>query len=804
MRILRSLLLTLLPVLLTQIGFTQQFLVDSLSKELALTSDPLQKVDYLTGLSRANAFAGNIDEAITKADEAIALAQASNYPSGAGVAMVFKGAVIGGAKGKKKEGYELYKKAAEIAQSTGSKNLYAFVQYHLAEYYSIHKKQIKKGLSILLNALENVNETNASSKHLGNIHKNIALMYTDLNNADLNFKHLKDALFYFDYAVNHPFVLPELGRQSAMEMDGGLMNKGQILMYLSDAYRKRGDYEKALVNIQESVQIYKLANADFFVAVTLTREAIVFEGMGKLDKAIESYQEAVLKWTALKRVYPAAYAYKNLGDVFLKLNEYQSAEENYNKGKAIYEELNDSSKLISIYLTLGQLDFEQKKTAEALDYYNKALEISLASKDSLSFSRILNNIGRVWRDKKEYRKALAYHYDALAIIQQKNGSFLNSYSALSETYYQQSNLDSAIYYGEKQLAVAQERGSVTNLRDVNKRLSKIYEKSGRFEEALNFQKAYNTLNDSLFTIDAAAKLKEEQVRQNVETYKEREEMAAAQAVLLTTRNRLYLALAAALLGILLIGGYLYQQLRQTKRKVELQNNQLQQLNATKDKFFGIIAHDIRSPIVALDSVGEQMDFYLEKQRMDKLKNLGKQVDQTAKGLSALLDNLLNWALLQQGVIPYRPAAININQTTENILGMFKANADVKNLTLQTDIDSSLEVYADGSALNAILRNLISNAIKFTPQGGTVSISTESKEDKIYININDTGTGIAAEKLKTIFTLDKKSELGTAGEAGTGLGLMLCKELSELNQGSIQVRSELNQGSQFTVALPLAA
>lgn len=804
MRFLRSLLLTLLLILSTQVGFSQQFLADSLSLELAKTSDPLQKVDYLTGLSRALAFAGKIDDAITKADDAISLAQSNDYPEGAGVAMTFKGAVIGAAKGKMKEEFELYKQADKIAHATGSKNLYAFVQYHLAEHYSIDKEDRKKGLSILLNALENINEQNASGKHLGNIHKNLAIIYHELNDQEANLKHLKEALYYFDYAVKHPFIIPKLGRQSAMEMDGGLMNKGQILMYLSDAYRKMGDFEKALANIQESIAIYKVTNADFFVAVTLTRKAIIFESMGQLDKAIASYQGAVLKWTELKRVYPAADSYKNLGDVFLKLKEYKSAADNYNKGKKIYEELQDSAKLIKIYLVLGQLDFQQKKIDEALAYYNQALDINLASQDSLSLPKVLNNIGRVWREKKAFKKALAYHYDALAITKKTSGNLLSTYSALSETHFQQNNLDSAIYYGTQQLAIAKERGSLNNRRNVNKRLSKIYEKSGRFEEALNFQKNYNALNDSLFTVDAASKLKEEQVRQNVETYKEREAMANTQAALLTTRNQLYLALAAALLGLLLIGGYLFQQLKKTKQKVDLQNTQLQQLNATKDKFFGIIAHDIRSPIVALDSVGEQMDFYLEKQRMGKLKSLGKEVDQTAKRLSALLDNLLNWALLQQGVIPYHPQSINVKQVTANIMDMFQANASIKNLTLHTEIDSTLAAFADQSALSAILRNLISNAIKFTPKGGTVSVSTQLKADKVFITINDTGTGIPAEKLKTLFTLNKKSEQGTAGEAGTGLGLILCKELSELNKGTIQVKSELNTGSQFTLTLPLAA
>ena len=135
--------------------------------------------------------------------------------------------------------------------------------------------------------------------------------------------------------------------------------------------------------------------------------------------------------------------------------------------------------------------------------------------------------------------------------------------------------------------------------------------------------------------------------------------------------------------------------------------------------------------------------------------------------------------------------------------MYRNNASAKNITLISHIDDLINVYADEAAFNTIMRNLTSNAIKFTPKGGTITIDTESTQDKVFIKINDTGTGISAEKLSKLFSSGKKSEKGTAGEIGTGLGLNLVKELTELNKGKIKVLSELNKGSQFIVSLPLA-
>ncbi len=146
-------------------------------------------------------------------------------------------------------------------------------------------------------------------------------------------------------------------------------------------------------------------------------------------------------------------------------------------------------------------------------------------------------------------------------------------------------------------------------------------------------------------------------------------------------------------------------------------------------------------------------------------------------------------------------AIDIEKVGQEVLAMFQHNASVKGISLISKITPKLNVFADESALQTILRNLISNAIKFTPEGGTVTLSTETKDDKIFIIINDTGTGISTERLEKLFTLEKQSRKGTAGEKGTGLGLSLVKELVELNKGFIDVTSKLNKGSQFKIALP---
>ncbi|MBK6948905.1 MAG: HAMP domain-containing histidine kinase [Haliscomenobacter sp.] len=362
----------------------------------------------------------------------------------------------------------------------------------------------------------------------------------------------------------------------------------------------------------------------------------------------------------------------------------------------------------------------------------------------------------VWRAKQNSSKALAYNFLSLALSKRFNDQpgAVNHLLDISNNYRMLGKPDSAIYYGLQASELAQTYGFLGQQKNIQLALSYAEEEAGNYAQALAYHKTYLQLHDSIYSANASLKLKEEQVRQNVADYQREKEQAQREAVLLHTRNRLYLALAAALLAILLVGGYLFFQLRQAQRQLQSKNLQLQQLNLTKDRFFGIIAHDIRSPIVALDSVAEQIEYYLETQRPEKLDLLAKRVDKTVKRLSALLDNLLSWALLPQGVVPYHPQSIPIASVAESAIEMFSANAHAKEIRLETYFPGDLAVFADESALHAILRNLLSNAIKFTPSWRTVSLSAEQTEDKIYIKINDTGTGISAEKLEKLFSLEK--------------------------------------------------
>lgn len=794
--------IVLFLVLLCSAGRAQQYLVDSLSQILPRIKNPVQKIDILLGLSRASLFVEKQKAASAYAFQALKLSQKNKYRPGEAMALLFLEQVQSYSSPNPDTNY--VREALKIARSIPSKSVEAFAIYHLAEQYMYRRNDYNQAIKLLEEALPKVDKT-VPDKHIGNMHKVLGLAYMTSGDSAKTRHHLEQALYHFTRVKTHPFIVPELGHPSAMDADGGALNKIQVLLYLSRTYHNQGRLPKALKLALEALDLAKQQSAESTEAWAHEELAINYIALGTFDRAIDNYQKAIRIYEKKQALFFLSASVQELGSLFFRLRDYPTAEQYYLKSLSIKRNNSDTLGMVQTYQRLGQVATALKHNDLALQYYEEAILLNTKLKDSTTLSPLLMGIGGIRLGQKKYPQALKNYRRALKLDQHFNNQVLiiGDLIGLSRLFLHTNQLDSAGKYADAvQVLVA--KGSLEQQKIVQEIQSQISEQKGDYVAALQHYKTFHLLHDSIYSNNAQAKLKQEQVRQNVVDYQKEKEQAEREAALLNVRNRLYFALALAFLGLILIGGYLLLQLRKAQQELKAQNLQLQNLNHTKDKFFGIIAHDIRSPMVALEGVGEQMAFYLKKQQGDKLERLADQVDKTARHLNNLLDNLLNWALLQQGVIPYRPQSINISGMAEEVLEMFQPQALSKNILLENHIVNDLSVYADTNTLQAILRNLLSNAIKFTPSGGKVSLSTESREDQVFIKVNDTGTGIAEEKLEKLFSIDKSSEKGTAGEKGTGLGLMLVKELVELNKGTVQVLSKLNTGSSFMVSLPQMA
>ncbi len=244
---------------------------------------------------------------------------------------------------------------------------------------------------------------------------------------------------------------------------------------------------------------------------------------------------------------------------------------------------------------------------------------------------------------------------------------------------------------------------------------------------------------------------------------------------------------------------------QTKVLTESEKR-LKQLNATKDKFFSIIAHDLKNPLNNILQLSHLLKESYSPADNDEsnLDEIVTHLTTAAENTTKLLANLLDWAQFQRGHIKYDPQKMSLISINKQCFELLGSTAFAKNISLTSSINSSIHVLADENMVLTLLRNLISNAIKFTPTNGTIKVSAVSKNKIIEICVSDSGVGIAKEKLDTVFLVtNSKSTYGTDGEHGTGLGLILCKEFVSKHKGEIWVESEPDKGSQFYFTLPSA-
>jgi signal transduction histidine kinase len=246
--------------------------------------------------------------------------------------------------------------------------------------------------------------------------------------------------------------------------------------------------------------------------------------------------------------------------------------------------------------------------------------------------------------------------------------------------------------------------------------------------------------------------------------------------------------------------------RNTNSQLNEYAEKLRILNATKDKFFSIIAHDLRNPFIGI--MGLLDSLLIEAQRIGSNsteKNVARlqMAINSSKAAYNLLENLLQWAKSQKGEINFNPRNISFHKLLDNTISLVKANALKKNISIKEKLIEDEIIFVDELLIDTVLRNLISNAIKFTFPNGTITISTSKSDEFLFITIKDNGLGIQEDNIDKLFKIESKfTRLGTENETGTGLGLILCKEFIELHGGSITVESELEKGSKFTITLPL--
>ena len=303
-------------------------------------------------------------------------------------------------------------------------------------------------------------------------------------------------------------------------------------------------------------------------------------------------------------------------------------------------------------------------------------------------------------------------------------------------------------------------------------------------------------------------LQEMEVKYNVQ--QKDLELERRQSVISRQKTRQYL-LSGGLSGAILLLALLVYIVRLHRRR----NRELAETNATKDKFFSIISHDLKTPAVAQRDALQLLLENSDKWDAASLTNYYKKLLKSANGQVDLLYTLLNWAQLQTGRMPYNPTLFDLTTALQSCIGIINSMAENKSVTFDVQTPETALVTGDYNMLTTVVRNLLVNAVKFTPKGGSVTLTISDAhadahagtplQSHIYtVSVSDTGTGMTPDQIQNLFRLDRKqSRKGTSGEEGAGLGLIVCKDMLTTHGATLRIESEAGKGSKFWFDVPIA-
>lgn len=557
-------------------------------------------------------------------------------------------------------------------------------------------------------------------------------------------------------------------------------------------YWAKGEFETALSYYYKSLEIgEKLEDGDL-TSACLNNIAMIYARLKQYDKAIEYYRKAGDIAISRENIADQIKYNNNIGNVLMRTKQYEDALTYFETNLEYSEQIDDPYLIALSNTNIGLSNLRIENLEEALYYLNIGFDMFMELSNLYYTSTIAQSLGVICLKQQKYPQALKFLTQA-----------------------------------EK---FATESNSLEVLAKIQNDISEYYVAIKDYKTALDYHIKYQTINDSLFNQKNSQQIAE------MHTKYETEKKEAENKLLLkendiqeleiekqtNIRNTFIgISVLVVILIIVLFSRFWIkkkanlalsqknrlienqkEQLVITNEKLNEQYDQVKLLNATKDKFFSIIAHDLKNPFNIIlgysDLLTSDYDSFDDTNR----KKFISEIDQSSKTTYSLLENLLTWARSQQGKIKITKEKLNLKKLINLSFEPYTPNSRKKNIEIINKVPEKICIDSDKYTMMTAIGNLINNAIKFTPEGGQITIDTISDSNRIEIIIKDSGVGMSQEQIQKLFRIDESfSTYGTDNEKGTGLGLILCQEFIEKNGGNIKVESIIGKGSKFIISLP---
>ena len=457
---------------------------------------------------------------------------------------------------------------------------------------------------------------------------------------------------------------------------------------------------------------------------------------------------------------------------------------------------------------LGGISLELRKFDTAIKYYEEAINSSQIADQAYSLGKAYEGLGTTYVFLNKYDKAEMYllKYLKLQEIENDNIQLFNAYNNLANLYYNQYKDKQAIFYYEKAYALSKQIKDFGKKRLISFNMAVVEENRNNFKQALVYRKEAEQWQDSLNDQNKVWAVADYEKKYAVAQKQKQISVLKVENQLKDTQRKTIFFAALGLLGLLIAGVFVYAQKVKNAKIILLQKNKLDELNKTKDQLFSIVSHDLRSSVNALKTSNTKLTTSLETKNYNELDHLLQQNSNIANGTYSLLDNLLHWAMLQTKQLYFHKESVHLYSIVQQTVYNYNPLLLEKSITFENTVSKNSFIFVDLDSIKIVFRNLLDNAIKFTPENGTISIyNQEGATGFCQIVLEDNGQGMSQKTIDEL--LNDSESLAKKRDSeiiGTGLGMQLCKQMIQKNGGTLAIESELNKGTKIIISVPKAS
>ena len=632
---------------------------------------------------------------------------------------------------------------------------------------------------------------------------------------------------YFYTKLDSSLIFAQMALEAA-EISKNSTAKVKTFRLIGLIYNEKGDHITARDYHLKALEIVYETTDSVGIASTLGNIGNTYLDMGDSENAYRYYMDALEIFNNIAHTRGIALCEATLGNLLLNEGNYTSAREHYENAQEKFLQTGDDYTAAITIMNIGITLRRDGKLEEAKRNFITAKKIFKRLNKLKNEAQCIANLARVEFERKEYKYSIDLDFKALEILKTIDSKHeialtLNDI-AVSCDSLNNNTLALKYYLQAYDVYYSVNPWSDLNL-DLNKNIARCYSKTGDYDKAYDYITFAFRIQDTISVrkqkeIIADMLTKYELDKKNIEI--EVKDLRLAEQEANIKRSKLITYSAGMVSFLLLILVFLifnrFRLKRKTSHQLELQANGLKQalgqlqdserglkeLNATKDTFFSILAHDLRGPFNAFINLSELLAEDQNSFTPDETNELLSKMHSSALNLYKLLENLLDWARMQNNTMGFVPEVLKLRSILEKDDQILKDEASEKGIELRIENFNKGKIYGDLYMVQTVFRNLIFNAIKFTHEGGKIMVRSKENESFFEFEISDNGTGIPLKVKDKLFKIEyRQSSKGTKNELGTGLGLIICKEFVEKNKGSIRVESVEGKGSSFFFALPKA-